>query len=68
MQVWETTVLLWISKLPWLKQRVPPNFEQATRARLAAPTRHTSPFHPLPPAAAPSVFLYPLPAPGAGDA
>ena len=35
--VWETTVLLWISKLPWLKQRVPPNFEQATRARLAAP-------------------------------
>ena len=28
-QVWETTVLLWISKLPWLKQRVPPNFEQA---------------------------------------
>ena len=28
-QVWETTVLLWISKLPWLEQRVPPNFEQA---------------------------------------
>ena len=27
--MWETTVLLWISKLPWLKQRVPPNFEQA---------------------------------------
>ena len=36
MQVWETTVLLWISKLPWLKQRVPPNFEQATRESLAA--------------------------------
>ena len=34
--VWETTVLLWISKLPWLKQRVPPNFEQATRESLAA--------------------------------
>lgn len=33
--VWETTVLLWIDKLPWLKQRVPPNFEEATRESLA---------------------------------
>ena len=35
-QVWETTILLWVAKLPWLKQRVPPDFEAATRASLAS--------------------------------
>ena len=59
--VWETTVLLWISKLPWLKQRVPPNFEQATRARLATPHPPPIPFHPPPTRSRPVRVLYPPP-------
>jgi hypothetical protein len=33
--VWETTILLWLEKLPWLKARTPPDFEQKTRRSLA---------------------------------
>ena len=34
--VWETTILLWVEKLPWLKQRTKPDFEERTRNSLVA--------------------------------
>ena len=34
--VWETTILLWVDKLPWLKQRTKPDFEERTRNSLVA--------------------------------
>lgn len=32
--VWETTVLLWLDKLPWLRQRIPKGFEERMRRSL----------------------------------
>lgn len=34
--VWETTILLWLEKLPWLKQRTNADFEERTRRSLVA--------------------------------
>ena len=31
--VWETTILLWVERLPWLKERAPPDFaERVTKS------------------------------------